>query len=115
MQGYLMRCWLVLVLLAALMAGCAEAPTSPAPIAYGTMVAFTDPVTKKYDTIIALYDKPLDASNLLGKVGTVHEGEHVAIMEQRANGSVRIRTDIHEEGWTRIKALKDVEPYTPAR
>ena len=110
-----MRCWLVLALLATLMAGCAEAPTSPAPVAYGTVVAFTDPVTKKYDTIIVLYDKPLDAPNLLGKVGMVHEGERVAIMEQRTNGNVRIRTDIHEEGWTRIEALKDVQPYSATR
>jgi hypothetical protein len=108
-----MRGWLVLTLLAALMAGCAEAPTSPAPVAYGTVIAFTDPVTKKHDTIIVLYDKPIDAPNLLGKVGTVHEGERVAIMEQRADGNVRIRTDIYEEGWTRIEALKDVQRYIP--
>jgi hypothetical protein len=110
-----MRCWLVPALLVALMVGCTEAPTSPAPVAYGTVVAFTDPVTKKYDTIIVLYDKPIDAPNLLGKVGMVHEGERVAIMEQRANGNVRIRTDIHEEGWTRIEALKDVQLYPRVR
>jgi hypothetical protein len=54
-----------------------------------------------------------DAPNLLGKVGAVHEGERVAIMEQRADGNVRIRTNVYEEGWTRIEALKDVQPYTP--
>jgi hypothetical protein len=110
-----MHRWLVLALVAVLIAGCAQAAPSPTPVAYGTVVAFTDPVTKKYDTIIALYDKPVDAPNLLSKVGMVHEGERVAITEQRANGNVRIRTNIYEEGWTRIEALKDVQPYQPTR
>jgi hypothetical protein len=103
-----MHRWLILAILAALLGGCAEVPASPAPVAYGTVVGFTDPLTKKYDTIIALYDKPLDAPNVLRKVGAAHEGERVAIMEQRADGNVRIRTNTYEQGWTRLEALKDI-------
>ena len=107
--------WLLLAFLAALLCGCAEAPTSPAPIAYGTVVAATDPLTKKYDTIIVLYDKPVDAPGLKSKVGAAHEGERVGILEQRTDGNVRIRTDIQEIGWTRIEVLKDIKPYSPVR
>ena len=39
--------WLILAILATLIIGCAEAPTSPAPVAYATVVGFTDPLTKK--------------------------------------------------------------------
>ena len=77
-------------------------------MAYGTVVEYTDPLTKKRDTIIALYDKPVDSASLVSKVGAAHEGERVAIMEQRADGNVRVRTNIYEEGWTRIEALKDI-------
>ena len=108
-----LRCWALLGLLAALLMGCAEAPVSPAPVAYGTVVGFTDPLTKKYDTIISLYDKPVDSPGLIRKVGAAHEGEEVGIMEQRSDGNVRVRTNISEEGWTRIEALKDIRKYTP--
>jgi len=104
--------WAALILLAALLVGCAEAPPSPAPLAYATVVGFTDPLTGKYDTIIALYDKPVDAQVPINKVGTAHAGEQVGVMEQRADGNVRIRTDISQEGWTRIEALKDIRKNT---
>ena len=101
------RQWIARLSLATLLVGCAEAPTSPAPVAYATVVAFADPLNGKYDTIIALYDKPVDSQVPANRVGTVHAGEQVGVMEQRADGNVRIRTDIMEEGWTRIEALKD--------
>jgi hypothetical protein len=104
--------WALLILLGALLLGCAEAPTSPAPVAYATVVGFTDPLTGKYDMIIALYDKPVDAPGLISKVGNAHAGEQVGVMEQRADGNVRIRTDISQEGWTRIEALKDIRKNT---
>src|SRR5262245_58915628 len=104
----LMHRWLILAILAALLVGCAEAPTSPAPLAYATVVGYTDPLTKKYDTIIALYNKPVNAPGLITKVGSAREGERVGIMEQRADGNARIRTNVYEEGWTRIEALKDI-------
>jgi hypothetical protein len=103
----------IALILAALLLGCAEAPTSPAPVAYATVVGFTDPLTGKYDTIIALYDKPVDAQVPINKVGTVHAGEQVGVMEQRADGNVRVRTDISQEGWTRIEALHDIRKNTP--
>ncbi|HEU5101461.1 MAG TPA: hypothetical protein VFU22_20705 [Roseiflexaceae bacterium] len=103
-----MRRCLMLGILMALLVGCAEAPASPAPMAYGTVVEYTDPLTKEHDTIVALYDKPVDSAGLVTKVGAAHEGERVAIMERRADGNVRIRTNIYEEGWTRIEALKDI-------
>jgi len=104
--------WLILAILATLLIGCAEVPTSPAPVAYATVVGFTDPLTKKYDTIIALYDKPIDSLVPINKVGTAHEGDPVGIMEQRADGNVRIRTNVYQEGWTRIEALKDIRQNT---
>ena len=104
--------WLILAILATLLIGCAEVPTSPAPVAYAAVVGFTDPLTKKYDTIIALYDKPIDSLVPINKVGTAHEGDPVGIMEQRADGNVRIRTNVYQEGWTRIEALKDIRQNT---
>jgi hypothetical protein len=103
-----MRGWILLSLLVALLVACAEAPASPAPLAYATVVAFTDPLTGKHDTIIALYNKPIDSPGPINKVGAVHEGDQVGVMEQRADGNVRIRTTTMEEGWTRIDALKDI-------
>jgi hypothetical protein len=111
-SGTRLRVLALLGLLATFLVGCAEAPASPAPVAYGTVVGFTDPLTKQYDTIIALYDKPVDSPGLIRKVGAAHEGEEVGIMEQRPDGNVRIRTNISEEGWTRIEALKDIRKYT---
>jgi hypothetical protein len=105
--------WALPILLAVLLLGCAEAPTSPAPVAYATVVAFADPLNGKYDTIIALYDKPVNSQVPANRVGTVHAGEQVGVMEQRADGNVRIRTAIMEEGWTRIEALKDIRKNTP--
>lgn len=107
------RYWIALTFLATLLVGCAEAPTSPAPVAYATVVAFADPLNGKYDTIIALYDKPVDSQVPANRVGTVQAGEQVGVMEQRADGNVRIRTNIMEEGWTRIEALKDIRKNTP--
>ena len=111
--GTQLQHWAIVGLLVVLLVGCAEAPTTPAPVAFGTVVGFTDPLTGKYDTIIALYDKPVDAPGPINKVGSAHAGEQVLIMEQRADGNVRIRTDISEEGWTRIEALKDIRKNTP--
>jgi hypothetical protein len=105
--------WALLGLLAALLAACASAPASPAPLAYATVVAFTDPLTGKHDTIITLYDKPIGSPGLISKVGAAHEGEQVGVMEQRADGNVRIRTNTMEEGWTRIEALKDIRKNSP--
>jgi len=34
-------------------------------------------------------------------------------MEQRADGDVRIRTNISEEIWTQIEALHDIRKNTP--
>jgi len=34
-------------------------------------------------------------------------------MEQRADGNMRMRTNISEEGWTRIEALHDIRKNTP--
>lgn len=103
-----MRRWLLFGILVVLLASCAEAPASQAPVAYGTVIEYTDPLTKKHDNIITLYDRPIDSAGLNEKVGAAHEGERVAIMEQRADGNVRIRTNIYEEGWTRVEALKDI-------
>lgn len=47
MQRLTLFCVLVTLLVA-----CAEAPSSPAPLAYGTVVASRDPFTGKYDTTI---------------------------------------------------------------
>ena len=33
-------------------------------------------------------------------------------MEQRADGNVRIRTNVYQEGWTPIEALKDIRQNT---
>jgi hypothetical protein len=107
-----MHRWLVFTILAALLVGCAEAPVSRAPVAYATVIGFTDPMTGKYDTIIALYDKPIDSPSPINKVGVAHEGDPVGILEQRADGNVRIRTNVYQEGWTRIEALKDIRKNT---
>lgn len=96
--------WLLVMLLVA----CVDAPSSPVPLAYGTVVAFTDPFTGKYDTVINLFDKPIDANNPRNVVGKVHAGERVGIMERRADGNVRIRTNTMLQGWMRIEALKDI-------
>ena len=93
-----MQRWLMFGILVVLLVGCAEAPASPAPIAYATVVDYTDPLSGKHDSIIALYDKPVDAPGLITKVGAAHAGERVGIMEQRADGHVRIRTNINEQG-----------------
>jgi hypothetical protein len=107
-----MHRWSMLAILAVLLIGCAAAPTSPAPVAYATVIGFTDPLSKEYDTIIALYDQPIDAPVLINKVGTVYAGDQVGIMEQRADGNVRIRTNVYQEGWTRIEALQDIRRNT---
>ena len=105
--------WALLCLLGALLVTCASAPASPAPVAYATVVAFTDPQTGKHDTIITLYAQPIGSAGLISKVGAAHEGEQVGVMEQRADGNVRIRTDTMQEGWTRIEALKDIRKNSP--
>ena len=107
-----MHRWRIIAILAALLMGCAAVPTSPAPVAYATVVGFTDPLTKKYDTIILLYDKPVDSLVPINMVGRAHEGDPVGIMEQRADGNVRIRTNVYQEGWTRIEALKGIRQNT---
>jgi hypothetical protein len=101
--------WAALIFLAAFLVGCAEASTSPAPLAYATVVGFADPLTGKYDTIITLYDRPVDSQVPINKVGSAHADEQVGVMEQRADGNVRIRTNVMQEGWTRIEALKDIK------
>jgi hypothetical protein len=111
--GTRMAHWALLGLLAALLAACASAPASPAPLAYATVVAFTDPLTGKSDTIIALYNKPIGSPGPITKVGAAHEGDQVGVMEQHADGNVRIRTNTLEEGWTRIEALKDIRKNSP--
>jgi hypothetical protein len=103
-----MQRWLILGILVTLLVGCVEAPTTPAPLAYATVIAYTDPLSGKYDTIIPLYDKPINSQSPKNLIGKVHEGERVGITEQHPDGDVRIRTNTMLEGWTRIEALKDI-------
>src|SRR5689334_6386421 len=109
-----MQRWFILAILAALLAGCTEAPASSAPVGYATTIGFTDPLTKKYDSIITLYERPIDWPGANNKAGAAHAGDTVSVMEQRADGNVRIRTNTYEEGWTRIEALRDIR-NNPAR
>jgi hypothetical protein len=106
--------WIILAILAALLMGCTVAPASPAPVAYATMTGYTDPSTRKYDTIVTLYDRPIGSPGAINKLGAAHAGDPVGVMEQRADGNVRIRTSTYQQGWTRIEALKDVRK-NPAR
>ena len=98
----------IFLVLATLLAACVEAPSSPAPLAYGTVVASRDPFTGKYDTLMTLFDRPIDVNGPASVVGKVHAGERVGIMERRADGNVRIRTNTMLQGWMRIEALKDI-------
>jgi hypothetical protein len=105
----------LLILLVFALTGCGVASTTTpplptaAPIAYGTVLGYDEVTTGKHVTEMDVFDKPAGAPGPSGTVGYIHEGDRVAILEQRSDGTIRIRTPSGAEGWIQIDYLKDVQ------
>lgn len=80
---------------------------TPAPPLYGTIVGYEEVTTNHRVTALDLNDVPAGVFPSRS-IGTLYEDERVAILEQRANGAVRVRNTAGIEGWTQSDALKDI-------
>ena len=105
-----MKTWLLLGIVAALLVSCGGTAAVPpaAPIGYGTIVGYDEVTTNHHVTDIDLFDKPAGAPAPYRTLGTAHEGDRLAILEQRADGTVRLRLPNGIEGWTQSDSLKDI-------
>jgi hypothetical protein len=115
-----MKCLLLIGLF--ILAACGTVSQTPtnlpttAPIAYGTVLGYDEVTTGKHITEMEVFDKPAGAPAPYATVGYIHEGDRVAILEQRSDGTIRIRTPSGAEGWIQIDYLKHVQlVYHPAR
>lgn len=102
-----MKTLVILVTVAALLTSCgarAVAPPAAEPLGYGTVVGYTmADGTRVRD--ITLHANP--AGQAGGTVGTAHEGDRVAILEERDNGdTLLVRTTGGLIGWTQIDFVK---------
>lgn len=84
----------------------AVVPQWAPPVKHATLVGFDEAGT--HITEIWLREKPAGSSGTNRTVVTAHEGDQVTILEQRADGTVKVRTARGAEGWTQIDALKDI-------
>ncbi len=100
---------LVLFILASCGTPPAVTPPTAAPVAYGTVLGYDEVTTGKHVTEMDVFDKPAGAPGPYATVGYIHEGDRVAILEQRSDGTIRIRTPSGAEGWIQIDYLKDVQ------
>ncbi len=84
-------------------------PTATAAVIYGTVVGYDEVTTGRHVTTMDLFDKPAGAPPPYATVGYIHEGDRVVIVEQRADGTVKVRNASGTEGWTQIDSLKDMQ------
>jgi len=79
-----------------------------APLVYGTVVGYTEVTTGHHVVDIDLFDKPASAPGASHTVAYIHEGQRLVVVEQRADGTVKLRTPDGIEGWTQIDSLIDI-------
>jgi len=82
-------------------------PAAREAAVYGTIVGYEEVTTNTHVTAIDLNDVPAGVFPA-HQVGVVYEDERVAILEQRADGTVRLRNTAGVEGWTQSDSLKDI-------
>jgi hypothetical protein len=108
-----MQRWIILGIMAALLAGCggpqvvptaAPAPTA-APIGQAIIVGY-DETNGNHVTDIELYRDPAGVFPAQ-QVGWAHEGDRVAVLETANNGdALRVRMPAGLEGWTQRDFVK---------
>lgn len=79
-----------------------------APTVYGTIQGYTD-TTGRRTIDINLFNKPAGDAPPFRNVGYAHEGQRVAVIEQRADGTIKVRTPDGIEGWTQIDFVTDIQ------
>jgi hypothetical protein len=105
-----MRQLLPILLLLLLLAACGTSPPPQSPVAFGTVVGYTETTTGNHVVDINLFDKPAGAPPPYKNLGYAHEGQRVDILEQRDDGTIKVRTPDGIEGWTQTDFVKDIKP-----
>lgn len=75
---------------------------------YGTVAGYTDSTGRRVIDI-NLFDKPASAAPPFQTVGHARAGQLVAVLEQRADGAIKVRTPQGVVGWTQIDFVKDIK------
>jgi hypothetical protein len=99
---------IAILILVLVLAACSTS-SPPQPTLSGIIVGYTEVTTGNHVTDIDLFDKPAGAPPPYATVGYAHEGQRVGIIEQRDDGTVKVRTPDGIEGWTQVDFVKDIK------
>lgn len=104
-----MHRWIVLVFVAALLAGCGGPPTvtpTAAPAVYGTLIGYTEVTTGHHVETIDINDVP-SGHYPFNAVATYKEGTRVQILSHDQNDALVIGPD-GVQGYTIIDSIREL-------